>query len=274
MLPLHLGGLELRVHCADPAAISTLRGVFADFLAPSPDDLRVDLMLEIVPDLNLTDGGDSPPECATLRYQRPDLTLVMNDSRTGAEATVDGSPGALEAAVELMLQGALLTRGGFVVHGVGAVDAAGDGWLVPGRSGAGKSTLGRTAGFPRVLADEGVIVRQAPDGAFRMFGSPFWSEGRTRPIDAGTAPLRVLARPIKATSPRLDPWDTAEAAAYLLGCVMFHETSPTARALLFESVCAAAASAECVRLEFPKEGPWLNGVGPKRAEWARSSITR
>lgn len=114
---------------------------------------------------------------------------------------------------------------------------------------------------------------EAHDG-FRLYGTPFWSAGRSLPLDPGSAPLTVLARPVWAPAATLGPWTTAEAAAGLLACVMFHEGSTDARAWALETACAVAASAECLSLHFPKEGPWLNGVAPKRPGWGPSSTMR
>jgi hypothetical protein len=288
MLTLTLGGLTIELRFAEPVhagpAIACLRESFGPFVrAPGqnadervPDEDFVPVLLTVEPDLTLPDVGPVPAD--GLCYQRTDLRFEMGPARRTARAAVDGSRGALEAVVELTLQGALLRRGGLVVHGMAGVDETGAGWLVPGRSGAGKSTIARAAGFARVLADEAVVLRRvAPGpGGFRVYGTPFWSEGCSLPLDTGDAPLGVLARPIKAPGPgaSAERHPVASAAADLLACVMFHDADPQARALVLETACDAAASAECVALRFPKEGPWLSGVVQRRAGWARSSTAR
>lgn len=290
MISLSLGGLRLDVGFAEPdrttgacdaaendRAAAVLVESFGPFVVDEAacavaDDDVLPMLLTVDETLVLPDVG--PVEADGLCYQRTDLRFEMGPKRRSARAAVDGSRGALEAAVELCIQGALLRRGGLVVHGMAGVDPNGHAWLVPGRSGAGKSTMARTAGFPRVLADEAVILRREAPGRFRLYGTPFWSEGRTLPLDTGDAPLVVVARPVKAASPSAARYSTASAAADLLACVMFHDADPTARALVLETACDAAASADCVELRFPKEGPWLNGVVQRRAEWARSSTAR
>lgn len=268
---VRLGGLRLEVRVDDTQADGLLTRALGPFCGGPADLEPVSLGLEVRPGLVLEDLGPLPGP--GLSYQRGDLRFEMPASRDAARATVDGSQGALEAAVELCLQGALLPRGGVVVHGMAGVDEHGRGWLVPGRSGAGKSTIAREAGWTRVLADEAVVLRRGPAG-FELHGTPFWSEGRTLPFDTGSAPLRFLARPVKDTSARTEPLDTARAAAWLLGCVMFHEGDPAARESVLAIACDAAARAECVALHFPKEGKWLSGVVRKRAEWAPSSTAR
>ena len=294
MISLSLGGLRVDVvltpeagahdsgaHGAgtqsDRAALQVLVDSFGPFVVdaatcPVPDEEVVAMRLSVDPTLVLPDVGPVPAE--GLCYQRTDLRFEMGPRRRTARAAVDGSRGALEAAVELCVQGALLRRGGLVVHAVAGVDADGRAWLVPGRSGAGKSTIARTAGFSRVLADEAVILRREAPGRFRLYGTPFWSEGRTLPLQTGHAPLGVLARPLKASEAAAERYSTASAAADLLACVMFHDADPAARGLVLETACDVAASVDCVQLQFPKEGPWLNGVVQRRAEWARSSTAR
>lgn len=279
MISLRVGGLRLDVRFAEPApaAGAVLVDSFGPFVVdadacPMPEDDVIPMLITVDETLVLPDVG--PVEADGLCYQRTDLRFEMGPKRRTARAAVDGSRGALEAAVELAIQGTLLKRGGLVVHAMAGVDAEGRGWLVPGRSGAGKSTMARAAGFARVLADEAVILRREAPGRFRLHGTPFWSEGRTLPFDTGDAPLGVIARPVKAPEAAATSTGLASAAADLLSCVMFHDADPTARAHVLETACDAAASADCVELRFPKEGPWLSGVVQRRAEWARSSTAR
>lgn len=191
-----------------------------------------------------------------LGWARHDLRFVVSGDE--AEAVVDGSAAAYEAALQLALQVALLPWGVLWVHGAAAVDTHGRAWLAPGASGAGKSTLTREAGWPRALADEMVAVRLRNDGGFEVFGTPFWSHGRTLPLDAGSAPLAVLALPVKAPVVAVAALDEAEAAAHLLSQVALYEHTGSARAQAFDLACAVAARAHCVALSFVREGPWLD----------------
>jgi hypothetical protein len=191
-----------------------------------------------------------------LGWARHDLRFEV--CGTEAEAVVDGSAAAFEAALQLALQVALLPWGVLWVHGAAGVDTEGRAWLVPGASGAGKSTLAREAGWPRALADEMVATRLRNDGGFEVFGTPFWSHGRTRPLDTGSAPLAVLALPVKAPEVAVDPLDEAEAAAHLLSQVALYEQTASARAQAFDLACLLAAQARCVALSFVREGPWLH----------------
>jgi hypothetical protein len=209
---------------------------------------------------DLPDSAPSPwPQKSVadgaLGWARHDLWLEV--SGPVAEAVVDGSAAAYEAALQLTLQVALLPWGVLWVHGAAAVDHQGRAWLLPGASGAGKSTLTREAGWPRALADEMVAIRPRNDGGFEVFGTPFWSHGRALPLDAGTAPLVVLALPVKAAVVAVAPLGEAEAAAHLLSQVALYEQTGSARAQAFDLACRVAAGARCVALSFPRRGPWI-----------------
>lgn len=188
-------------------------------------------------------------------YERPDLRFVMDRSRRSARVRIDESEGAFAAMLELALQTALLPTGGLVVHASAGV-AQGGGWLLPGRSGAGKSTAVRNGGFDRVLSDEMVVLRRHEDG-FQLWGTPFWSEDRPLPYDAGSAPLTLLGRLRKHPEVAVAPLDPDEAAAHLLACVTLYETTEAARRLAFELACDVACATRCVELSFPREGPWV-----------------
>jgi hypothetical protein len=198
---------------------------------------------------------DEDPDAPQLGWARQDLRLFARGGHVWA--WVDGSEASLEAVLQLALQVGGRAHEILWIHGLGAVDDAGRGWLVPGPSGAGKTTIGRVAGFPRVLSDEMVALR-LHDGAWRIWGSPFWSRGRRRPLDAGGAPLSVLAVPMKSDRVGIEPAAAAVAAAALLGQVALYEDGDGPRRWALDRAVDAALAARCVSLQFPKGGPWLS----------------
>jgi hypothetical protein len=189
-----------------------------------------------------------------LHYERLDLRFSGNAS--GVDAIFDGSEGAFEAIVQLTLQVVLRPLGGLLLHASAGIWHGGA-WLMPGKSGTGKSTAARNGGFQQVLADEMVVVRRAAAGGFDVWGTPFWSPDRPLPLHAGSAPLHTLARLVQAKAPHAGPLSAAAASAWLLESVVLYETSGDARASAFGLACDIAQAARCIRLAFPKEGPWL-----------------
>jgi len=268
-LALRVGGVRRRLTLSgDLAALAPHADKYADFDAArsslAPDDIEAALAVHCRPEFVC----DAPLGPAPNGYARPDLRYI-EDAR-GARCEIDASEGAFDAALELRLQSALHAHEGFVVHASAGVDAAGGAWLCPGPSGAGKSTFARSAGFARVLADEAVVVRRHASG-WRVHGTPFWSEGRTLPYDAGNAPLTRLVRQVKAPGAWLAPLSPAAAAAHLVESVLLHDATLGVRERLFERACDAALAAQCYDVNFPKEGPWLSGVIERPAAWAPSS---
>ena len=216
---------------------------------------EVQLDLEIVDEV-----PKAPPGPSDFVYLRHDLAFGLDaDRRHGAVWLTAGRP-ALEATIELALNSVLLARGGAVFHASsGVIDGAA--WLIPGESGAGKSTAARNGGFDRVLADEMVAVRPRRDGTkegFEVWGTPFWSRGRDRPFDTGSAPLAVVAKPVKASVVEVAPLSVESAALLLARCVTVYGHGASIRQRAFERACDVAARCRLVQLGFPKEGPWIS----------------
>lgn len=251
-------------HAGAEPVLHTLQP-FVDLAGRPPADVEVQIQVEaddrwpvVGPDLTKnfsyeTDQADT--DSNDLSYQRHDLVVHMDAARTTARAVTDGTPGALMAVIQLVLQAALLPRGGLMIHGSAGV-ARGSAWLVPGPSGAGKSTVAREAGYESVLSDEIVALRRHGAG-FMAWGTPFWSQGRTLPLNPQGAPLGLLARPVKANAVAMEPLVADEALAWLLRCVTLYEEDPAAREAAFELACELVESVPTVSLAFPREGPWL-----------------
>lgn len=193
---------------------------------------------------------------ADFRFWREDVALTLSADGARGVAWVDGRRDEIWAVVQLALHALLLRTGGGVFHGSAGV-IEGSAWLCPGPSGTGKSTIAREAGFDAVLADEMVALRPRPEGGFTAWGTPFWSKGRTLPLNPAGAPLSVVVRPVKAKAVSLEALPADEAAAWLLRCVTVYDESAASRAAAFALACEIAERTDAIRLEFPKEGPWL-----------------
>ncbi len=216
----------------------------------------LELQLDVQPGLLLPETG-AASDGSKFLYQRNDLRLQSLD-RVHFEATIDDTQGALEACVQLALQVALLPRGGLMVHASTGVHR-GEAWLMPGPSGTGKSTAARNAGFEGVLCDAMSIIRRQGPG-YVAYGTPFWSEGRSHPLRAEQAPLGVLARLRQSSRAALGPLPRDEAASWLMTSVALYEVSDEASSAALELACEVAERCRCVRLDFPREGPWLSAL--------------
>lgn len=193
--------------------------------------------------------GDPEPLAGAVTYHRHDLAFAADGAR--ARAVHGGHPGNLAAILELALAAAL--PDGLLLHAAAGV--IGDGaWLMPGRSGTGKSTAVRAGNFDRVLSDERVVVRRRGDG-FVAWGTPWWSEGRRHPLDAGSAPVAGLVA-LHHGGPWWCPWPKDAAAAGLVESVTLYETRPAARAAAFERACDLAEAVETIELAFRPGADW------------------
>ena len=201
-----------------------------------------------------------------------DLALAYRGARH-VESWTDRSLGALEATLQVTLQWALEEVGGLLVHASAGVYQS-EGWLIPGVSGAGKSTAAREGGFDTILSDELVIVRPSlsshkSSAAYRLYSTPFWSEGRSAPLIVSDAPLSAITFPHKAGVVELRACSDAQAVTSLLSAVTLYErardattTRPeiahgiTQRVALFERACHVVEQSACAVLAFPRFGPW------------------
>lgn len=243
-----------------------------------PDELTPPQMAEVISEaeVKIQFYLTERPQEQTFDYQRGDDVALMTRSSSGrvtsaVESWIDGSLGSIEATLQITLQWVLCARGGLLIHASAGV-YRGMGWLIPGVSGAGKSTAAREGGFDQILSDEMVIV--VPDSSqdpyrYRLFSTPFWSEGRSAPLIIADAPLSLIAFPHKAGSAKLSPCSTADSVAKLLRAVTCYEQttlsppSTTQRASLFEHTCRVVESTPHYVLAFPKYGPWLHTL-PER----------
>ena len=265
---LWVGGAELRFRGATEPHADHFRAL-GPFCEPAPADLHVDITL-----------GEPPVTGDGFVFRRDHFHVCVDPVARTAHAWTEGSPEALEAVIDVTLQAVLLRVGGCLVHAAaGAMD--GVGWLLPGRSGAGKSTSAR-GGFDEVLSDERVVLRRAEGGGFRVYGTPIWSTGRELPLRAGSVPLAVVARLVKAENVAVAPLEEAAALADLLGAIVLYEEGADARRMAFEVGCDVVAAVRCVELDFPKEDPWVTranmaicapNFGRQRPTTSRSGCT-
>ncbi len=252
---LALGGLRLRLE----GATAVVARAASRWDAFRVGDGAADLRLAFVDEAAGRDGVTRDD----FFFDRLDLRLGADAERATMRAWFNGSEGALDATLGLALQIALLPRGGLLVHAAAGV-LDGVAWLMPGESGRGKSTAAAHAGFERVLSDELVIVRRHGAG-FAAWGTPFWSRGRSLPMDSGSAPLAVVARLHQADAVHAAEARQDALAMHLISSVVLYERQPASRARAFDLACDVVAGVTTLDLWFPKEGPWIRRAARWRA---------
>ena len=252
MHSIYVGETEIRLHGNIGHFVTEDR--FGPFLNARLATGVFDLSFEAE---NVSVGGVSQH----FEYQRQDLHFVA-PSTLNATAYFDGGLAAFLAALELALYVAVSASDGLLVHA--SVGTVGTGaWLMPGPSGTGKSTAA-LGGFERVLSDERVLLLKGEHG-FKAWGTPFWSDGRQMPLDAGSAQLVGIACLRKAETPMVEIMGRAEMLTWLMGSIVAYGNHAARVSDIFDFVADVIQSVDCVKLSFPREGKWaplmLNPIG-------------
>ncbi|MCB9541861.1 MAG: hypothetical protein H6703_05360 [Myxococcales bacterium] len=234
MVDIHLAGGVVRLR--GPGVDDWSRGL-GPFLVPHAEP---DFTLT----LDTTLAAPGPPP-GPLTHRRHDLTFAATADR--AHACHDGH--ALPALLELALAAAL--PDGLLLHAAAAVidDRA---WLLPGPSGAGKSTAIRAIPHHRALSDERVAARPDAHG-WRAHGTPWWSTGRTRPLDAGSAPIAGLLL-LRHGPPAIRPINPDAAAARLVESTALY--FDPAREAAFAAACDLAEAVPAFELTLHPDTDW------------------
>jgi hypothetical protein len=153
-------------------------------------------------------------------------------------------PASADALLRSFLSVLFLRSGGALFHAA-AVRIGGAGVLFPGISGAGKTTIaGKVGDAETTLSDELSPVRREADGAWRVYGSPFWGGyARGGPSLRGW-PLVLVAFPRKGEHLAVSPLSPAETAQRLLAALLCYESGGqvASEALAFATRLAADVS--------------------------------
>jgi hypothetical protein len=262
-------------------ALDAIPAEFASRRPPDADGIRVDLVMEEMPDLGSWQPLASSGPGWSIRQDGAERCLLLgvtSDSQPAglvawwqedaSQATVYCTPEYLPEGRDgaempdpagypvnqLLLMYYLARRQGLLVHAAGLA-ADGRALIFPGVSGAGKSTLTRqflARGWPTLLSDDRIIVREM-DGSHVAFGTPW-------PGDAGvavnaSAPLAAILFPARAERTRIRELSPQAALERLL---------PATSILWFEPELLSSQLETCERLlhDVPAfELAWSPGTG-------------
>ncbi|MBN2360448.1 MAG: hypothetical protein JXR83_13420 [Deltaproteobacteria bacterium] len=270
---LSVGGLTLALHHDRGFRLDLDRAMSRFAVAPAAADM--DLAVHLCEELAEPPGRLRFDSGATWRLYGEGSTLHLRLGRPGAatpphavlhldeggahgrleiarwRAAADGAVYALEYPVaELLWLFRLARCQGLLVHALGGVDSAGNGFLCAGPSGAGKTTLARqwlAHGGGQVLSDDRIIVRHSA-GQLWIHGTPWHGdEELARPE---RAPLRRIYFLEPDTDDALLDLGQATAAARLLACCFLPFFSEVDLGACADVAALVAGRVRCQRLRF------------------------
>lgn len=162
---------------------------------------------------------------------------------------------------ELLVTNRLGQGLGVEVHACGVVDRSQNGLLFVGQSGAGKTTMARLVEGEghEVLSDDRIIVRDAGDGGFRIYGTPW--HGDAELAAAGQGRLGAIYFLRHGPTNAIQTLGAADAASRLLACsfVPFYDAGALDFSLGFwEQVCSRVP---CRELTFVPDKSVLEHLG-------------
>ena len=272
---LAIGGVSVRVGCADPDLTLNARGASRLFLSHGGDP-DVDLTVRRAHLRPAEDGacvfdsggvwrlfGEGPTLVFRLYVPHhgnqplkegrisPDFAsgeILFHDEVFPPGAEVDPLDHPLD---ELVVAGFLATRSGVILHACGVSDDKGDGILFSGFSGDGKTTtaqLWEQLSGVTVLSDDRIIVRPGTGCGFTMYGTPWHGEARLS--STARARLRAIFVLEHGEQNQLLPIGPVEAAALLAARSFPPLFSASGMTSVLGFLASIAAGVPCYRFRF------------------------
>ena len=206
-------------------------------------------------ELTFVSSDDSRLQKYEFCYRRHDLNFV-SDGRH-AYAWISGDVSGFLACLELALFVGVNQIGGVLVHAsAGVLD--GLSWLMPGPSGTGKSTA-INGGFDKILSDERVIISRHQN-EYRVWGTPFWSDGRQWPLDASSNPIAGVIKLVKSKTTSRRPFSTINMVEWVMRSIVMYGDSAPDTGHIMAFIVDMVESIECIQVSFPKEGSWASST--------------
>ena len=246
MSRLYIGPIEIRLNGTGYSHFLTQYD-FGPFARKRPVERTIELTFGEIHDVRL--------DVASFIYRRHDLSFIAHERR--CLAWVSGDISGFLACLELALFIGVSQLGGVLMHAsVGVLDD--EAWLMPGPSGTGKSTA-INGGFDRILSDERVILVKEHRG-YRVWGTPFWSDGRCWPLDVSSGVLAGIIKLVQSPTLARCELDRIEMIEWVMRSVIMYGESAVNADDLMTFVVHMVDSTERIQVSFPKEGLWATSM--------------
>ena len=141
----------------------------------------------------------------------------------------------------------LVRHGGFLFHSAGMI-RSGRGYVFYGHSGSGKSTVSRLSRQWAALLSDDLVAVRLHDGAWRVYGTPFWGDRGDAPFLDDSAPLRALFGLVKDGEVKIERLAAEFAVADVLSSVPVICAEPSLGARLLDLSANLVSRVPCYHL--------------------------
>jgi signal peptidase I len=253
---VEIGGLPIRLRCADRDFICQIEERYAGFLSSSTD-ATFDFEIELAP--KDTESGDDDLRVAwdsgRWLMERGDFRAEWNPSTARGRIQQTINPYSLDSVLRIVHTLLLARKGGFLLHASSAI-RNGRAFLFSGVSGAGKTTMARLAPSDAALLTDEISYVIRRESSYFAVGTPFFGE-LARPGENLQAPIEALYLLAKGPENKIEPIEGAAAVRGLLGNILFFARDPEFVKLIFDAACEFVNHVPVRRLTFvPDASVW------------------
>jgi hypothetical protein len=254
-LTVDIGGLPIRLHCADRGYLDELERRFSGFTHDSSDSQET--LLDVTLDL-VVPGDVDPDDDVRVRkhgrhwtIERSDCSATFDLAARSGHIRQPGSPYATDSVLRILHTLLLAERGGALMHAASAL-RNGRAHVFFGPSGAGKSTIVGLAPDDATLLSDEVSYLKRDREAYLACGTPF--TGELERVGANvSAPLAGLYRLVQGAGHRLEPMAPADGARALLESVLCFAIDPVVVTHVFETACDLVTRVPVQTLVFERD---------------------
>ena len=253
---VEIGGLPIRLRCADRNFVRKIEERYSGFLSPS-EDATFDFEIELATPSAESSDKDVNVECRSGRWlmERGDFRAEWNPATSRGRILQTTSPFSLDSVLRIVHTLLLARKGGFLLHASSAI-RNGRAFLFSGVSGAGKTTMARLAPPDAALLTDEISYVLRKGNSYDAVGTPFYGE-LARPGENLQAPIEALYLLAKGPKNKIEPIEGADAVRGLLGNILFFARDAESVKLVFDTACEFVSRVPVRRLTFvPDASVW------------------
>lgn len=253
---VEIGGLPIRLRCADPGFVRQIEERYAGYIGSS-GAAAFDFEIELAPAGTVSRDEEVRVTCnsGVWLMERGDFRAEWNPETARGRIEQTINPFSLDSVLRIVHTLLLAPRGGFLLHASSAI-RNGRAFLFSGVSGAGKTTIARLAPpDAALLTDEISYVIREGERYFAQ-GTPFYGE-LARPGENLRAPIEALYLLAKGPVNTIEPLEPSEALRGLMGNILFFARDSRFVKSVFDTAFEFVSRVPVRRLTFvPNASVW------------------